>query len=204
MTTTATTTIATPTQRPTRFNPELFRKETYCHSHWWHGDTCLYGAHSLVEEETAQATPHADEQQAIAEAEAIVQQAQAPTSIHDGFYTIVMDGDHKHRTFRLRTQADDEHFAPGRQILGFLAGSDNESDYVNFAFIVDGEIKLWSRFRHGYDNVIASARYLISGDHQAAGRAYARESKNCYICNRLLTTVESIAAGIGPTCASRL
>ncbi len=32
---------------PTRFNEELFRKETYCHNHWWYGDTCLYGAHAL-------------------------------------------------------------------------------------------------------------------------------------------------------------
>ena len=73
------------------------------------GDTCLYGAHSLVEEETAQAAPQIEEeQQAVAEAEAIVQQAQAPTSIHDGYYTVMVDGDHKYRTFRLRTQGETE------------------------------------------------------------------------------------------------
>ncbi len=35
------------TERPTRFNQELWRKETYCCGHWWAGDCCLYGNHKL-------------------------------------------------------------------------------------------------------------------------------------------------------------
>lgn len=227
------TTLATKndTQRPTRFNTELFRKETYCHGHWWAGDTCLYGAHSLTEEvkevETESA-PHVEEQSAYADRlhngvtldryntavesqnseESLVrreqERARQLAAIHDGFYTVLLPGD-KHRTFRLQTQGPDASFAPGKQIIGFLAGSDNTHDYVNFAFIIDGEIKLWRRFLHGYEMVVGAACYLVSGNHaDEAGKMYAKESGNCYICNRMLTTPESLAVGIGPTCARKV
>lgn len=191
------TTTATTTQRPTRFNEERFCKETWCHNHWWAGDYCYYGAHYLTEQTHEEPTPPAPQTETAPVEETITVQP-----IRDGFYTVSLDGD-KHRTFRLRTQDQDASFAPGKQIIGFLAGASNESDYVNFAFVIDGEIKLWRRFLHGYDQVIAAAKYLVSGDHQAAGRMYAQESGNCYVCNRLLTTPESIAAGIGPHCASK-
>jgi hypothetical protein len=48
---TTTTATAAIIERPMRFNEDLFRKETYCHGHWWAGNKCLYGAHSLIEEE---------------------------------------------------------------------------------------------------------------------------------------------------------
>ena len=183
-------------QRPTRFNNELWRKETYCHNHWWQGDYCYYGAHYLNEEpqevkEVEQAAPQPEEQPV------------ATGTIHDGYYTVSLDGD-KHRTFRLSTQPDDAHFAPGKQVIAFLGGSDNQSDYVNFGFVINGQVALWRRFTHGYQNVIDAAKYLLSGNHEEAGQMYAQESKNCYICNRLLTTPESVAAGIGPTCASKV
>lgn len=127
---------------------------------------------------------------------------QPTVALHDGYYTVALEDD-KHRTFRLRTQDEDDTFAPGKQIIGFLAGASNESDYVNFAFVIDGEIRLWSKFRHGYEKVIAAARHLASGHADEAGKMYAQESGNCYICNRTLTTPESIAAGIGPTCAKK-
>jgi hypothetical protein len=40
-------------------------------------------------------------------------------------------------------------------------------------------------------------------DRTEAGKAYALASGCCYICNRLLTTPESIADGIGPVCAAK-
>lgn len=41
-----------PTQesRPTRYNRELWRKETYCCGHWWSRGFCLYGNHDLAAE----------------------------------------------------------------------------------------------------------------------------------------------------------
>ena len=128
----------------------------------------------------------------------------ATATIHDGFYTVALD--YGHRTFRIRTQDQDANFAPGKQIVGFLNGPDNTSDYVQFAFILDGKLYPWKRFQSGYHTILEAARFLISpGSHQeAAGKRYAQGSGNCWVCNRMLTTPESIAAGIGPTCASRI
>ena len=125
----------------------------------------------------------------------------ATTTIADGFYTIVTGN--THRTFRVRTQPQDAQFAPGRQVISYLNGPDNTSDYIGFAFIGQDRIFPWKRFQSGYDQILASARFLVQGDHAEAGLMYAQQSGNCWKCNRLLTTPESIAAGLGPVCASR-
>jgi hypothetical protein len=195
-----TTTLTT--SRPTRFNEDLFRKETYCHGHWWHGDTCLYGVHDLgetqteVKEERQEVAPQSEEIEV--EAAPVV----ASGAIHDGYYTVENGG--KHRTFRLRTNDADSNFAPNKQVIAFLTGSDNESDYLNFAFVIDGELKPWRRFQHGYTSVIEAAQFLLSGHADDAGKMYARESGNCYVCNRMLTDPVSIEQGIGPSCAKRV
>ena len=126
------------------------------------------------------------------------------TTIHDGYFTVALD--YGHRTFRIRTQERDAQFTPGKQIVAFLNGPDNTSDYVQFAFIIQGRLVPWKRFASGYHTILEAARFLISpGSHQeAAGMRYAQGSGNCYVCNRMLTTPESIAAGIDPTCASRI
>ncbi len=124
----------------------------------------------------------------------------APT--HDGFYTV--QGHHGHYTYRLRTNDADASFAPGKQIIAYLAGPMNESDYINFAFVIDGRIVAWKRFQQGYERILAAARFLVAGKADEAGKCYAMQSGNCYICNRTLTIPESVAAGIGPTCASKL
>jgi|SRR5579884_385424 len=125
-------------------------------------------------------------------------------AIHDGYYTVSIG--YEHRTFRVRTQDRDASFAPGKQIISYLAGPSNESDYIQFAFITDGRVMPWKRFQSGYSTTIQAARYLVESRsiQEAAGQVYAQASGNCYVCNRLLTTPESIKAGIGPTCASRL
>jgi len=123
------------------------------------------------------------------------------TYIHDGFYTIVTGN--SHRTFRVRTNDKDSAFAPGRQVIGYLYGPDNSSDYINFAFVGQGRIFPWKRFSTGYDHILAAARYLVEGDQDAAGKMYAVQSGCCYRCNRLLTTPESIAAGLGPYCRNK-
>jgi hypothetical protein len=41
------TSAAPLTPRPTRFNRELWRNETFCCHHWWPGNACHYGNHAL-------------------------------------------------------------------------------------------------------------------------------------------------------------
>ena len=129
----------------------------------------------------------------------------ATQAIRDGFYTIAHGTSHK--TFRLATQPADADFAPGKQIIAFLRGSNNEGDYTNFAFIIDGRLVPWKRYQSGYEQVLQAARYLVSGpseSHEKAGLMYSLDSKRCWRCNRLLTHPESIATGLGPDCAKRM
>ena len=127
----------------------------------------------------------------------------ATHTVHDGFYTVALD--YGHRTFRIRTQDADAAFAPGKQIIGYLNGTDNTSDYIQFAFIINGKLVPWRRFQSGYHTILDAARFLIEpGSHQeAAGKRYAQGSGCCYACGRLLTDPLSIELGIGPTCRNK-
>ncbi len=122
--------------------------------------------------------------------------------VHDGYFTVA-DGK-QHRTFRIHTQPQDAGFAPGKQIISYLSGPDNGADYVQFAFVAGDRIFPWKRFQtSGYDTIIAAARYLVQGNHEQAGKFYAMQSGCCYRCGKLLTTPESVAAGLGPTCRNK-
>lgn len=124
-----------------------------------------------------------------------------PTGVADGFYTVVRDGEH--RTYRVRT-AKNGNFE-GKTIVSLLTGPQNDSDfnYRGFAFLVDGgtRVVVWKKFRG--DNRLARDVEVIIGDPKQAGQAFAKESGNCYRCNRLLTVPSSIDAGLGPICAGR-
>ena len=121
--------------------------------------------------------------------------------IPDGYYTVAFRGGH--RTFRLRTSDLESDFAPGKQVIAFLSGPNNEGNYTGFGFVRDGQVIPWKRFRTGHQTILAAARFLVNGDHAEAGKRYARQSGHCSRCNRMLTKPESIATGIGPTCAGR-
>lgn len=120
----------------------------------------------------------------------------------DGYYTVVM-GDGTYRTFRIHTQDDNAQFARGKRVISYLSGSDNENDYQGFAFLnPDNSVFTWKRYADN-TQLTALATALVTGDHKAAGVTYAKQSGNCYVCNRKLTTPESIDAGIGPVCATK-
>lgn len=122
--------------------------------------------------------------------------------IGDGYFTVVR-ADGSHVTFRIHTQAHDKNFAPGEQIISALIGSDNTSDYKGFAFVKSNQVRVWKSRAGSIGDWADLANALITGDWKAAGVEYAKQSGNCYRCNRLLTTPESIAAGIGPVCAGK-
>lgn len=131
-----------------------------------------------------------------------VEEQPTATGISDGFYTVVLE-DGTHRTFRIRTQGADETFAPGKQIIATLTGSDNESSYTQWGFINGATVNVWKSRTDKVGDWPKFAAALISGDHSAAGLAYAVESGNCYRCNRRLTTPESVALGLGKVCAGK-
>lgn len=123
--------------------------------------------------------------------------------VPNGTYTVVIAG--VSRTLRL---VDDwrENAAKGSQVAQFLNGPDNESNYAGFAFVTGRTFRVWRKF--ATDSAITSAlSFLVHTDRagwMSAGEAYAVASARCFRCNRPLTVVSSISAGLGPVCAKKI
>jgi hypothetical protein len=121
---------------------------------------------------------------------------------HNGLFTIksIRTGDH--RTFRVRTQPDNAQFAPGKRVVSLLTGANNETDYQGFAFVDEFGIKVWRK--HLGTQYEELARMLENlHRHVADGKVEVHVSCRCRVCNRTLTTPESVQSGIGPICAGR-
>lgn len=121
----------------------------------------------------------------------------------------------EHRTFRIHTQAsaqkqrerrpDRKPFAPDKRIIGVLTGPNNEADYQSFGFVTDNGIKLWRRFDTPYWRQVAEVVWSLGVEGEQS-RFHAKGARllfegRCIVCNRKLTTPESIRSGIGPICA---
>src|SRR5690606_18285410 len=66
--------------------------------------------------------------------------------VADGIYTIERpDGDYF--TFRIRTATSGN--MKGKRMVGYLAGPDNEIDFVNFGFMTEDGVRVWRRFQGG-------------------------------------------------------
>lgn len=165
----------------------------------------------------AQTAPRTLQGLASGEQELRVQPAATPTIhpylpvegvLHKGKFTVRFE-DGTRYTFRLRRQAKDAKFMPGKLVIGYLRGSDNDNDYTNFGHVrEDGgkvELKVWSK-HWGNANLVEALKVLV-GDPQAASGAYAEESDNCSACSLTLTVpVEDNpyrAFGLGPKCGPK-
>ena len=134
-------------------------------------------------------------------------------TIPNGCWTVT--GPMGHRTFAIETQKYDAEFAPGKRVVYLLTGPDNTDigDWKAFAFVsYDSRgVNVWRKFRGSEDRPSESEFYavilerLFAGHTEFARRTYRLEGeKTCLRCNRRLTTPESIEAGIGPKCRSRI
>ena len=143
---------------------------------------------------------------------AIVGEAEAPvspvgTSAHtsafpEGRFTVQFEnGDYK--TIRVRRQDEDATFMPGRLVLSYLSGSDNDSDYTSFAHVDEGgNTRVWKKYRQN-SSLIEALKVLV-GSPTAAREAYAEQSGCCSRCGRTLTVPTSLHAGLGPECAKKV
>lgn len=111
-----------------------------------------------------------------------------------GIYTV--ETDEGHTTFRIELQASDAKFAPGSTVISLLVGPDNTADYTSFGFVKAGRLHPFKSFR-SHEGLIEKANLFLR-DPEAALVA-----KHCARCNRVLTTPESIASGMGPECSKR-
>ena len=116
----------------------------------------------------------------------------------NGFHTLALP-DGSHRTFRVHTQNAKAKFAPGRRIISILIGPENTSDYEKFGWVDESGIKVWKRWQGKKQEEYATVIWKIAGGEVIEGYDL-HTSQRCLVCNRELTTVESISRGIGPEC----
>ena len=121
---------------------------------------------------------------------------------HNGCITVENTVRGTHRTFQVRTQPADASFAPGKRVIGLMVGPSNEESFQNFGFVSsDGSVQVWSRYRG--TEFVSLVRVLQNvGHYESLGCVYHIEGR-CRVCNRKLTTPESVESGIGPVCAGR-
>lgn len=130
------------------------------------------------------------------------------SSIPNGTYTVVFSGtefleDNVRRTIRLRSADWATDLPAGSQVAEFLSGSDNETDFTGFAFVVKGRPRVWKRYRDD-SKVRAALDFLLEGGLDKAresGYTYALASSRCFRCGHKLTVPASIHRGLGPVCA---
>jgi hypothetical protein len=127
-------------------------------------------------------------------------------AIFNGTFTMI--GPNGHRTVRVKT-VQTEGPLQGKRIVYLLTGPQNTFDYTGFAFVSDDgeDIKVWRKYvGTQFETIGRVFRSLVNGLPAKDGRSFAdlgyrvEESRSCVKCNRLLTTPESIAKGIGPIC----
>lgn len=118
--------------------------------------------------------------------------------VHNGYYTVTFPCG-THRTFRLYTQRKGK--LAGKRILALLIGPDNTADYENFAFLTQGTVgfAVWKRFANQRQAEYAAMLWKMLEGEIIDGHELI-EARRCRVCNRKLTTPESNAEGIGPTC----
>lgn len=116
----------------------------------------------------------------------------------DGFYTIVGPKG-GHRTLKIETIEDGKV----RQWVSYLHGADNEGDYKSVGILDGANFSLFRKYTGQFADIVAATRFLVRNVDKLDeyGRQYAIRSGKCYVCNRRLTTPESVAAGIGPVCS---
>lgn len=120
---------------------------------------------------------------------------------HNGVFTVKNPLTGEHRTYKIRTQKPDANFAPGKRVVSMLTGSDNTHDYTGFGFVLDTGIQVWKKQAH----MAAHAKMLENlAEHARTGKVEVFAATRCRVCNRTLTTPESVASGIGPICEEAL
>jgi len=132
-------------------------------------------------------------------------------AIPNGTYTVILDdtysviGDYAGKAYRtLRVKDCPDHFTvkAGTQLIEFLNGPDNTKDFAGFAFLAGRKVSIWKKYRNARD--LSAAADRLVADPMSAAAEYVKRSNRCFVCNRPLTTPESIARGIGPICFEKV
>ena len=119
---------------------------------------------------------------------------------HNGTVTIENTNTGNHRTFKINTVKNGD--LKGKRIVSLLTGSDNWENYSGFGFVnADGKINVFKKHKNSVHEVYAKM-LENPAPFESKGAEYLFSTK-CRICNKKLTTPESIKSGIGPICEGR-
>lgn len=120
-------------------------------------------------------------------------------------FLTVSNGKGEHFTYKIRL-----HEKSGRHYANVLKGPDNYSNYKDLALYKPalGDLMPNVYARYGVNSkeyrVLHWAVAIIHGRRECPEGWQIQHAGKCCVCARKLTTPESIAAGIGPTCAARM
>ncbi|MFD7835618.1 DUF6011 domain-containing protein [Streptomyces sp. NPDC059761] len=126
------------------------------------------------------------------------------TAVLTGYFTAQFGDDQSdYVTLRIRRQPEDSTFKPGELIISYLRGRNNEDDYTKFANVdSQGRPRVWKSYVE--NSRLNAALAAVLGDQRGAGETWARASKRCWRCGRLLTTPESLDRLLGEECAHKM
>jgi hypothetical protein len=122
--------------------------------------------------------------------------------IPNGVYTVLLNDDGDYRTLRVCDAPDEFGLPHGAQMIKYLRGADNTSDFEPFASVTADRWAVWKRFKK--DGALAFALTRLFADPMGAAQSYVLRSKKCFVCNQPLSTPESLRLGIGPVCLKKV
>ena len=119
--------------------------------------------------------------------------------VFNGMYTLTFPCD-THKTFRIRT----ERFGPyrGQRTVALLIGPANTTDYETFGTLTPTGIAVAKRFKNQKQAEYASHLWCLWHGQPIDGFSL-EASSTCIICNRPLTTPQSLKEGIGEWCKKK-
>ena len=111
-----------------------------------------------------------------------------------------------HFTYRVRQAKDKESGepTPDTYFVSLLTGQDNENDYQYLGMIRRGEFALTKGSRAGAEAASVKAFGFFFKSHELHPSLAIYHHNHCGRCGRTLTVPESITAGIGPECQSKM
>jgi hypothetical protein len=130
----------------------------------------------------------------------------------DATFTVVSKRTGERKTFKTQLAPKNDRYPNAGYFVRSLVGPDNENDYRYVGFVYERNSALMLKVSTE-DQRAAAVRWLLTAvnhRHSAKfpGTASAFESQaefwhagRCGKCGRTLTTPESVARGLGPTCA---
>lgn len=126
----------------------------------------------------------------------------ATVILSGGDFYAVKDGSDAvdYRTFRLRLRKETARRHPGALEIAYLAGRNNESDYMPLGIVKDGALVCRKAI---HSDGMRDALAVLLADPAAAQLGWTIASECCNRCGRTLTVPASLHNGRGPECVNK-